>query len=164
MGPKDKKCIWNERMDPGKNRKNTKISATCLLKWRLRATEDSSIHTLTPETKLQAPRSNVKHFRRRLKFSRDALWVKSNQKMQCGYQISKISSVRHGLLSYKEWFTPPIKRVAGNRELLLPKCEASFHAHSLERGAVLSTHQLLTMILPGCLKAADSNVTKKSSK
>ena len=66
-------------------------------------------------------------------------------------------------LSYKEWFPPPIKRAAGNGKLL-PNCEASFRAHSLARGALLSTHQLLTMILPGRLHAADSNVTKKSSK
>ena len=57
----------------------------------------------------------------------------------------------------------PIKRVAGNG-VLLPNCEASFHAHSLARGALLSTHQLLTMILPGRLQAADSDVAKKSSK
>ena len=35
-----------------------------------------------------------------------------------------MSFVRHGLLSYKEWFTPPIKTVAGNGELL-PNCESS---------------------------------------
>ena len=53
-----------------------------------------------------------------------------------------------------------IKRVAGNGELL-PNCEASFHALSLARGALLSTHQLLTMIRPGRLQPADSNVAKK---
>ena len=41
-------------------------------------------------------------------------------------------------LSYKEWFTPPINRVAGNGELLLPNCEASFHAHTQRCPAVYS--------------------------
>ena len=67
-------------------------------------------------------------------------------------------------MSFEEWFMPPIKRVAGNGELLLPNCDASFHAHSLARGALLSTDQLLTMILPGRLQAADSNFAKKSAK
>ena len=78
----------------------TKTLATCLIEWWFRAPERSAIQvTLTPETtKLQAPRSNVKLFLRGIKFSRDAFWIKSNQKIQCGYHISKMSFVRHSLI------------------------------------------------------------------
>ena len=67
-------------MGPDRHDK-TKILATFLIKWWLRAPERSAIQeTLTPEMKLQAPRSNVKFFCRWLKFLRDALWIKSNKK------------------------------------------------------------------------------------
>ena len=80
-----------------------------------------------------------------------------------GIVVTFAQNRRRRSLSYKEWFTPPIKRIVGNGEPL-PNSESSFHAHSLARGALLSTHQLLTMIPPGRLHAGDSNVAKKSSK
>ena len=49
--------------------------------------------TLTPETTLQAPRSNVKVFRKELKFSRDTLLTKSSQKMLRISDFKKMSSV-----------------------------------------------------------------------
>ena len=66
-------------------------------------------------------------------------------------------------LSYKEWFTPSIKRAAENGNSF-QIAKPSFYTHSPARCDLLSTHQLLTMILLGRLQAADSNVAKKSSK
>ena len=44
-----------------------------------------------------------------------------------------------------------------------PKLRSQFPTAFAIRGALLSTHQFLTMILSGRLYAADSNVAKKSS-
>ena len=61
-----------------------KISVPCIITWRLDAQHSAIWVTTMHEMKLQAPRSNVKVFDGGLKFSRDALWIKADQKMKWG--------------------------------------------------------------------------------